>query len=201
MPPSVRYAAEDGARFLNQFRRALCSGRAQAGLEDAMRRIAAIVAALFGLTIAMATPASADSPHFLFANSSVSSSTGTLSVSFKEAGLGTTVTTEHVTLTVDTATADYQCFNNGGQHPKAGNKETVSMSLTTSGTFPVRNGQTTGTISAGPPSQGDFSCPSGQSLFLQSVTYSGIFVTGAAGDSLEATPDPISSGPIHLLIG
>jgi hypothetical protein len=62
MPPSVRYAAEDGARFLNQVRRALCSGRAQAGLEDAMRRIAAIVAALFGLTIAMATPASADSP-------------------------------------------------------------------------------------------------------------------------------------------
>jgi hypothetical protein len=166
-----------------------------------MRRIAAIIAALFGLAIAMATPAFADSPHFLNASSSVSSTTGALSVSFKEVGLGSTATTEQVTLTVDTATAVYQCFNNGGNHPKAGNKETVSMSLTTPGTFPVRNGQTTGTLSAGPPNQGDFACPSGQSLFLQSVTYSGIFVTGSAGDSLEATPDPISSGPIHLLIG
>jgi hypothetical protein len=166
-----------------------------------MRRLLAIVAALFGLGIAMATPAFADSPHFLYANSSISSSTGALNVDFKEAGLGTTVTTEQVTLSVATAAADYQCFNNGGNHPKAGNKEHVEMSLTTSGTFPVRNGQTTGTISAGPPSQGAFTCPSGQSLFLQSVTYSGIFVTGSAGDSLEATPDPISSGPIHLLIG
>jgi hypothetical protein len=158
--------------------------------------LAALVA--FG---ALAASAFADSPHFLFANSSINSSTGALNVNFKEAGLGTTTTTENVTLTVDTATADYQCFNNGGNHPKAGNKETVSTSLTTSGTFPVRNGQTTGTISAGPPSQGDFSCPSGQSLFLQSVTYSGITVTGSAGDSLGATPDPISSGPIHILIG
>jgi hypothetical protein len=32
------------------------------------------------------------------------------------------------------------------------------------------------------------------------VTYSGITVTGAAGDSLGATPDPAASGPIHLLI-
>lgn len=165
-----------------------------------MRRIAAIVAALFGLTIAVATPAFADSPHFLSATSSVSTSTGALSVSFKEVGLGNTATTEQVTLSVTTATAQYQCFNNGGNHPKAGNKETVSTSLTSTGTFAVRNGQTTGSISTGPPSQGAFSCPSGQSLFLQSVTYSGIFVTGSAGDSLQATPDPISSGAIHLLI-
>ncbi len=166
-----------------------------------MRRLAAIIAALFGLSIALATPAFADSPNFHFATASVSTSTGALDVAFKETGLGNTLTTEQVTLSVDTATAVYQCFNNGGQHPKAGNKETVSMSLTSTGNFPVRNGQTTGTISTGPPSQGDFACPSGQSLFLQSVTYSGIFVTGSAGDTLEATPDPASSGPIHILIG
>jgi hypothetical protein len=163
-----------------------------------MRRTAAILVLSFSILVAMATAAFADSPHFLFANSSISSSSGALNVSFKEAGLGTTVTTEQVTLTVDSATAVYQCFNNGGNHPKAGNKETVQTSLTTTGTFPVRNGQTTGTISAGPPNQGDFTCPSGQSLFLQEVTYSGITVTGAAGDSLGAAPDPISSGPIHL---
>src|SRR6266702_2792882 len=168
-----------------------------------MRRLKYGIALLFALflIVGFSLTALADIPNFHFANSSISSSTGALTVSFKETGLGTTVSTEHVTLTVDTATATYQCFNNGGNHPKAGNKETVSTSLTTPGTFQVRNGQTTGTLSAGPANQGDFACPSGQSLFLQSVTYSGIFVTGSAGDSLEATPDPISSGPIHLLIG
>ncbi len=171
-----------------------------------MRRLKYGIALLFALflIVGFSLTALADSPNFHFANSSISSSTGALTVSFKETGLGTTVSTEHVTLTVDTATALYQCFNNGGNHPKAGNKETVSTSLTTTGTFPVRNGQTTGDISAGPPSQnanGPFACPSGQSLFLQSVTYSGIKVTGSAGDFLGATPDPISSGPIHILIG
>jgi hypothetical protein len=151
---------------------------------------------------ALAVPvALADSPHFLFANSSISSSTGALTVDFKETGLGTGTTSVTITLTVENATAVYQCFNNGGNHPKAGNKETVSMSLQASGDFPVRNGQTTASLSVGPPSQGDFTCPSGQSLFLQSVTYEGITVSDAFGNSLGATPDPISSGPIHILIG
>ncbi len=146
------------------------------------------------VTAMLSVPAAlADSPHFLSADSSINSNTGALDVAFKEVGLGTTPTSEKVTLTVDTATTVYQCFNNGGNHPKAGNKETVSTSLTTSGTFPVRNGQTTGTISAGPPGPGSFACPSGQSLFLQSVEYSGITVTGSAGDFLGATPDPISA--------
>jgi hypothetical protein len=159
-----------------------------------------VFAAVFA-TAAIAVPAAlADSPHFLFANSSVSSTTGALTVSFKDAGLGTGVSSIQITLTVDTATAVYQCFNNGGNHPKAGNKETVTTSLTTTGTFPVRNGQTTGSLSVGPPSQGDFSCPSGQSLFLQTVTYSGITVSDATGNSLGATPDPIS-GPTHIPIG
>jgi hypothetical protein len=168
-----------------------------------MKRLKYGIALLFALVlmVVFSLTALADSPNFHYANSSIVSNTGALDVSFKETGLGTTVSTEKVTLTVDTATAVYQCFNNGGNHPKAGNKETVSQSLTTTGSFPVRNGQTTGDIFAGPPDQGDFTCPSGQSLFLQSVTYSGITVTGSAGDSLGATPDPISSGPIHILIG
>jgi len=159
------------------------------------------IAALFTFVALAASAALADSPHFQFANSSVSSTTGALTVDFKEVGLGTGTSSVQITLTVDNATAVYQCFNKGGNHPKAGNKETVSMSLQASGNFPVRNGQTTASLSVGPPSQGDFACPSGQSLFLQSVTYSGITVTDAFGNSLGATPDPISSGAIHLLIG
>jgi hypothetical protein len=104
---------------------------------------------------------------------------------------------------VDTATTVYQCFNNGGNHPKAGNKETVQTSITTTGTFPVRNGQTTASISAGPPGPRAFSCPSGQSLFLQPVTYSGTNVSNPrdASNQFHATPDPVSTGPIHVLIG
>lgn len=166
-----------------------------------MRRMLFVLAAVFA-TAAIAVPvALADSPHFLFANSSISSTTGALTVNFKEVGLGTGTTSVTITLNVQNATAVYQCFNNGGKHPKAGNKETVSTSLQASGTFPVSNGQTTASLSVGPPSQGDFACPSGQSLFLQSVTYSGITVTDAFGNSLGATPDPISTGAIHLLIG
>ncbi len=87
-------------------------------------------------------------------------------MSFKDAGLGTGTTSIQITLSVATATATYQCFNGGGNHPKAANKETVSTSLTTTGTFPVRNGQTTGSLTVGPPSQGTFACPSGQTLYL-----------------------------------
>jgi hypothetical protein len=157
--------------------------------------ILAIVASTL-LTI----PVFADSPHFLFANNSVSTSTGALTTSFKDAGLGTGTTSIKITLSVNTATAVYQCFNNGGNHPKAGNKETVSTSLTQPGTFPVRNGQTTGSLTAGPPGPGSFTCPSGQTLFLQSATYSGISVSDETGNRLPATPDPISTGPIHVSV-
>ncbi len=138
-----------------------------------MRRFAiAVLLALLMLVLSVSA-AFADSPHFLFADSSVSTSTGALTVSFKDAGLGTGTTSIVITLKVNTATAVYQCFNNGGNHPKAGNKETVSTSLVTSGTFPVS---------------------------LQSATYLGIFVSDASGNTLEATPDPISTGPIHIKI-
>jgi len=163
-----------------------------------MRRIAfVLISAVFGVVLA-ATSALADSPHFLFADNSVSTSTGALTTSFKDAGLGTGTTSIQITLTVNNATAVYQCFNNGGNHPKAGNKETVSASLTTSGAFPVRNGQVTASLTVGPPGPGSFACPSGQTLFLQSATYSGTTVSDATGNALGATPDPISAGPIHV---
>lgn len=164
-----------------------------------MRRIAFVLISAAAAVVMTATAALADSPHFLYADNSISS-TGALNTSFKDAGLGTGVSSIEITLTVDNATAVYQCWNKGGNHPKAGNKETVSMSLSTTGTFPVRHGQTTATISAGPPSQGDFTCPNGQSLFLQSVTYSGTYVSDATGNTFHATPDPISSGPIHIKV-
>lgn len=135
--------------------------------------------------VALALPSSvalADSPHFITATASLNSSTGALVCGFKEAGLGTTVTTEHVTCSA-TATATYACINGGDNHPQAANKETVSGPLVAGGDFPVRNGQTTGTLSLGPLGAGSFACPSGQTLVLSSVSYSNVTLTGAAGDS------------------
>ena len=100
------------------------------------------------VSIMLSVPAAlADSPNFHYANSFINldptnAKIGALGVDFKETGLGKTVSTEQVTLTVDKAEAEYLCINGGDNHPQAANKETVSTSLTTSGTFPVRNGQT-----------------------------------------------------------
>ncbi|QIY71854.1 hypothetical protein HEP84_24520 [Streptomyces sp. RLB1-33] len=162
-----------------------------------MRRIAlGLISAACG-TVLVATPALADSPHFLFATNDVNQTSGALTTSFKEVGLGTGASSINITLTAD-ATALYQCYNNGGNHPKARNKETVTAALIGSGTFRVRNGQTTGSLTVGPPGPGDFSCPSGQTLFLEKVTYSNTFVFDQGGTMKHATPDPIGTGTIHV---
>lgn len=127
-----------------------------------------------------AVPALADSPHFVKASASTDNS-GNLVVTFKEAGLGTTVTTEHITVTAD-ASAEYGCFNKGGNHPQAANKETVTQPVSGGGDFPVRNGSASGSVTVAPPGPGDFSCPKGQELRFISVTYSNITITGSGGE-------------------
>lgn len=161
-----------------------------------MRKLSSVALAVIATLALSASAVLADSPHFLYANASIGSG-GALTVAFKDAGLGTGVSSVQITLTAD-ATAVYQCWNNGGQHPKAGNKESVQAPLVVTQPFAVSHGQTTGTISGGPLSPGAFSCPSGQTLYLMSVTYKNIVVSDGTGNSLGATPDPISSGPIMI---
>jgi hypothetical protein len=148
----------------------------------------ALVVALLAVAIAIPT-ALADSPHFISASASIDSS-GNLVCSFKEAGLGTTLATEHVSCSAD-ATAVYACINGGDNHPKAANKETVSGPVSGGGDFPVRNGQTTGSITVAPPGPGGFSCPNGQRLVLASISYTNITLTGLAGDTANV-PGTIS---------
>ena len=146
-----------------------------------MRRFGiALLIAMLMLALSVAT-VFADSPHFISASASVNSA-GSLVATFKEAGLGTTVSTETITLSAD-ASATYACINGGGNHHKAANKETVTTPVSNSGSFPVRNGQTTGSISVGPPGPGSFSCPSGQKLVLSFVSYTNVKLTGLAGDT------------------
>src|SRR5919204_1764006 len=146
-----------------------------------MRRMLLFFAAAL-TTAAIAVPAAlADNPHFLSAKASVDGS-GNLLCTFKEAGLGTTVSTTNITCSAN-ATAVYACLNGGGNHPQAANKETVSGPVSGGGAFPVRNGQTTGSITVAPPGPGDFSCPNGQRLVLASVSYTNVTLTGEGGDT------------------
>jgi hypothetical protein len=64
----------------------------------------------------------------------------------------------------------------------------------------VRNGQTTGTITADPPGVGGFSCPPGQDLYLIAVIYSGMLLFGQNDDSIDPTPDPVSLSGITIKI-
>ncbi len=98
-----------------------------------------------------------------------------LVVSFTEAGLGNSDVTYDASCTAATT---WQCFNNGGNHPKAGNKETTVSEANGGNSFTPQNGSVTGdvTISA-PTSPGNFSCPGGQTLVMTGVTYSNCSLT------------------------
>lgn len=133
---------------------------------------AGAVIAMLGL---FAQSAFAASPHFISADANLTSS-GNLEVQFKEAGLGDSQNVTEVA-SAD-ATAEYACINNGGKHPQATNKETVSGPVTASGSFSSgKNGQITGSLTLSPPSQGSFSCPAGQNLILASVSYTNVSIT------------------------
>jgi hypothetical protein len=153
--------------------------------------IFALPVMLLAMLVMAASAAFADSPHFISEGTASITSTGAYQVSnFKEAGLGNTTTTEAITLHIDSATATYACVNGGGNHPKASNKQSVTTPITQTQSFPVRNGSTTGTISAGPPAAGPFSppCSPPQTVVLVQVSYSGVSLIGLAGDT-STEPD------------
>lgn len=95
-----------------------------------MRRWAAALFLFAALVSALATTASAGSPHFV-GDPQISRSGNSLTVTGKEAGLGN----EEQIHIVLTATAE--CINGGLKHPRAANKTSVSAE----GDFPVQNGK------------------------------------------------------------
>jgi hypothetical protein len=164
-----------------------------------MRRIAFVLISAAAAVVMTATSALADSPHFIFATNSIDTSSGALVTSFKDAGLGTGTTSIAITLSAQ-ASATYQCYNKAGNKPQGVPKSVGPTALATPPTpFPVRHGQTTGSLSLGPLGPGSFSCPSGQILFLDAVTYSNTIVSDATGNSTDATPDPISA-TLHIRV-
>ena len=166
-----------------------------------MRRIVFLAVLLVS---GLAVPAAlADSASFHYANASISSSSGALTVSFKLTGLGTGVSSVKIDLNA-AASATYQCWNNGGKHPQAGNKETLNGPLAVGQNFPVSHGQVTAVFSGGPLGPGSFTCPNGQSLFLEDVSYSSIGLstegTGSGFATIDASPNTISLSGLHIKV-
>jgi hypothetical protein len=139
-----------------------------------MRRLIFVVAAVTA-TAALAVPAAlAVSPHFISASASLNAD-GTLTGSFKEAGLGTNQNIDY-TLSAD-GTATYVCVNKGGANPSAQNKTTVNGPVSASGTFASgKNGNVIGSLTVSPPPS-NISCPKGQSLELASASYDNVTIT------------------------
>ncbi len=142
------------------------------------KRSLIVLTAIVVVLLVFPSLAFAESPHFNYATDSVNSALQ-LVVSSKESGLGN-ITSTPVSIAAD-ASAAYQCWNKGGNHPQAGNKETVDGPISAGGDFRVRDGETTGSLTADSPGPGSFSCPSGQSLYLMAVSYANVTISGSAG--------------------
>jgi hypothetical protein len=139
-----------------------------------MRRILILLGAVISALALGATAAHADNPHFIRADGNIGGD-GALTVSFKEAGLGTNQNIDYV-LTAD-ATATWVCVNRGGSNPSAQNKTTVAGPVSAGGTFNSgKNGSVSASLTVSPPPS-DISCPGGQSLQLAQVSYTNVSLT------------------------
>ena len=152
-----------------------------------MRRLLLVMAvAAAALTIAVA-PAYATAPHFISASATGPSANGSLTVNFKIAGLGNTVTT--TVIAAARVTVTYACQNNGGNFPSDPKKHQTVGSVSASGQFTSgKNGQITGSLTLRPPAS-TLTCPPGQRLVLVNITYTNVVVSalGAGTQSIPGT--------------
>jgi hypothetical protein len=153
-----------------------------------MRKLLIVAVTTAAVVAFSATAAFAQNPHFLRSSAGVDNS-GNLVGSFRIAGLGNNETIT-VTLSAD-ATAQYACFNNGGKHPSATNKETVTAPVSASGEFTSgKNGSVTGTLSTPPPGPGDFTCPPGQTMVFTFVEYDNVSITADTAEGMISADVP-----------
>jgi hypothetical protein len=118
-------------------------------------------------TAALAAPAAlAESPHYIKGPTATVQG-NSLTVSWKAAGLGNTVTSANFALT-GTANVTSQCYTKSG-NPVNGVPKHETVDVDVSGDFPVRNGQTTGSLTVSPLST--LTCTGNQHVVIQSISY------------------------------
>ena len=133
-----------------------------------LRKLIAIMIPLFAalvVTASVTAPAAlADSPHYV-TGPTATVQNNSLTVSWKAAGLGNTVTSADFALN-GTVTTTSQCFTKSG-NPVNGVPKSETNTVNQTGTFPVRNGQTTGSFTVSPLST--LTCTGGQHVVIQSA--------------------------------
>lgn len=151
---------------------------------------------VLGSLAVAAGAAFAASPHFVRGpTASINTSTGNVTVSWKEAGLGDTVSIAYIATA--NATARYQCVNHGGKCPQASNKQDVSGPVSAQGTFSSgKNGSITASLTITPPAS-TLQCPGNQIVEMTAVSYTNITLTDLTNNiSALATPSSLGmSGP------
>ncbi len=143
-----------------------------------MRKTASIAVFFLAFATITASAAWAQSPHFIgTATVSAISSDGSISVSFKEAGVGNNVLISYAF--GGNWVADYGCVNKGGNHPSASNKTAESGTLNVTGSFESgKNGSINGSLTFTPPSPDtELSCPGNQVAVLADISYTGLTLT------------------------
>jgi len=155
-----------------------------------MRRAITIVTVCMFVGLA-SIPAWGDSPHYLKAVESFSSSTACYSVDIKEAGLGNSgVSSIQYALTCE-ANFESVCVTKSGKNFVQGQPKSGSDSATAFTTLAIRNGQTNGTITLCPGSftLPDPGCTGSQRLFIIHADYSGCSLS----DGALGTPSPLDA--------
>jgi hypothetical protein len=143
-----------------------------------LRKLITLMASLFAALVVAAgaaAPALADSPHYV-KGPTATVQDNSLVVSWKAAGLGNTVTSADFALT-GTVTTTSQCFTKSG-NPVNGVPKSETVTVNQTGTFPVRNGQTTGSFTVSPLST--LTCTGNQHVVILSVAFN----LTLTGDSL-----------------
>jgi len=144
--------------------------------------LTSLLAALV-VTVGVASPALADSPHYIKGPTATvdTDGDGSLTVSWKAAGLGNTVTSVDFALT-GTVNTTSQCFTKSG-NPVNGVPKSETIDVNVTGTFPVRNGQTTGSLTVAPLTT--LECTGNQEVRILSASF-----------DLTLTGDELP--PVHL---
>ena len=143
-----------------------------------MKRYLAVVIGVGAL--ALASTAVAASPHYIRGPDATVSG-NSLTVSWKAAGLGNTTESVDFSLT-GTADVTSQCFTKSG-NPVNGVPKSEQVDVDVTGTFPVRNGQVTGSLTVEPLST--LECTGNQRVVILDVSF-----------DLTLTGDDLP--PVHL---
>ena len=157
-----------------------------------MRRFLIFTLVVSGVLAISAATASA-AANFKSSSFSVNSQ-GQLVCSYDVSGLGNVSST--LGTCGGTNTAVYQCINNGGKNPSAGNKSTSTGDVGTSEQVPVHNGRARGSLTGNPVGPGGFTCPPGQTLYLVSSCFTNVSMD--IGGATVSEPGPVCSGPIMV---